>query len=489
MSTLQTLNNGESLGTIRGKVNSNFTTLNADKLEASQVLLKTNTVTYTPTTDYHPATKLYVDQKQTTWAAIYDPTSVNADVFARANHTGTQAPATVATDSNNRFITDAERIDWNQKEDDIGTKGTAFNKAFGTGSGTVAEGDHTHTKSDISLGNVDNTSDVNKPVSTLQQAALDDKVDLTPDYIDLVEQVSHPSYVEGRIFYDTHHKGLAVFSDISDVTLNVGQEMWMRVINKTGSAITNGQVCRHAGVDGTTELPKIQLAIATSLEGSRILGVATHEIADGDEGFITTFGKVGDINTSGLSLNVPIFLSDTVAGGMTTTAPDLRVQVGGALAIGTVADFMVSILNLSALTSLLGILDTIAGTYVLTTSWDNLDGYTNDNDIGMSINATTGKITIPATGWYRTTFTTNISLAASPSDDVVLFQLYNETTTDVEMSTSITCAGTTGSRSATKHFYATVGDVVVMQTKSDDTTTTMTIVDVSFDLQSISVES
>jgi hypothetical protein len=36
---------------------------------------------------------------------------------------------------------------------------------------------HNVTKSQIGLGNVDNTSDVNKPVSTLQQAALDKKVD------------------------------------------------------------------------------------------------------------------------------------------------------------------------------------------------------------------------------------------------------------------------------------------------------------------------
>ena len=33
------------------------------------------------------------------------------------------------------------------------------------------------TKTNIGLGNVDNTSDVNKPVSTAQQAALDKKVD------------------------------------------------------------------------------------------------------------------------------------------------------------------------------------------------------------------------------------------------------------------------------------------------------------------------
>lgn len=40
---------------------------------------------------------------------------------------------------------------------------------------TFAPSTHTHTKADVGLGNVDNTSDANKPVSTAQQTALDGK--------------------------------------------------------------------------------------------------------------------------------------------------------------------------------------------------------------------------------------------------------------------------------------------------------------------------
>ena len=38
---------------------------------------------------------------------------------------------------------------------------------------------HTHTKNDAGLNNVDNTSDLNKPISNATQAALDKKVDKT----------------------------------------------------------------------------------------------------------------------------------------------------------------------------------------------------------------------------------------------------------------------------------------------------------------------
>jgi hypothetical protein len=81
------------------------------------------------------------------------------------------------------------------------SKNTAFNKNFGTTAGTVAQGNHLHTgvyepansniqshidstsnphgvtKTQVGLGNVDNTSDLIKPISTATQSALDNKVD------------------------------------------------------------------------------------------------------------------------------------------------------------------------------------------------------------------------------------------------------------------------------------------------------------------------
>lgn len=43
--------------------------------------------------------------------------------------------------------------------------------------GTITTHGHTVTKANVGLGNVDNTSDANKPVSTAQQSALNDKLD------------------------------------------------------------------------------------------------------------------------------------------------------------------------------------------------------------------------------------------------------------------------------------------------------------------------
>lgn len=80
-------------------------------------------------------------------------------------------PNNIAQDATHRFVTDTEKATWNAKENAIA-------------SGTIAQywrGDKTWQtldKAAVGLGNVDDTSDVNKPISTAAQAALDLKANL-----------------------------------------------------------------------------------------------------------------------------------------------------------------------------------------------------------------------------------------------------------------------------------------------------------------------
>ena len=61
---------------------------------------------------------------------------------------------------------------------------------------------HNTTKSDIGLGNVDNTSDLDKPVSILTQLVLDDKVNKNPEIV---------SSTKTKVTYDS--KGLVIDGD------------------------------------------------------------------------------------------------------------------------------------------------------------------------------------------------------------------------------------------------------------------------------------
>lgn len=118
--------------------------------------------------------------------------------LARANHTGTQLASSIsdfdAEVSNNVDVaanTAARHTHANKTELDLITDGDHDVRT---------DNPHNVTKAQVGLGNVDNTSDLNKPISTATQAALDLKADLVagkvpasqlPSYVDDVEEYAN----------------------------------------------------------------------------------------------------------------------------------------------------------------------------------------------------------------------------------------------------------------------------------------------------------
>jgi hypothetical protein len=115
-----------------------------------------------------------------------------------------------------------------------------------------------------------------------------------------------------------------------NVTLQVGQEQVLRVVNKTGSPITNGQVVRVVAVAGG--VTGVALAQADSEANSETtIGIATEDIADNAQGFITSQGLVHDVNTNSFNEGDVLYLSPITAGGITNikpVAPQHMVIVG-----------------------------------------------------------------------------------------------------------------------------------------------------------------
>lgn len=108
--------------------------------------------------------------------------------------------------------------------------------------------------------------------------------------------------------------------------LQVGQETMARVLNNTGSTITNGSVVRITGSQGNRVT--VALAQANSAANTTgILGIATEDIANNTEGFVTAIGHVRDIDTSAFNEGDTLYLSATTPGALTATAPSLRVEM------------------------------------------------------------------------------------------------------------------------------------------------------------------
>lgn len=128
-----------------------------------------------------------------------------------------------------------------------------------------------------------------------------------------------------------------------NVTLQVGQEQVLRVVNKTGADLLESQyraVRIRLVSEGGSQGQRLAVVLAqgdNDPDSTTTIGIVTETIANNQEGFITTSGEVRGINTTGslqgetwLDGDI-IYLSPTVPGGITKvkpTAPDHMVVLG-----------------------------------------------------------------------------------------------------------------------------------------------------------------
>lgn len=137
---------------------------------------------------------------------------------------------------------------------------------------------------------------------------------------------------EGTLSWNETDHTLNIQSEIADSILQVGQEFWLRGVNKTGVEITDGQCVYVSGAQGNR--PTISLAKGDAEATSYVIGVATAHIAANAEGYVTVLGRVGGYNTSGFTTGDFLYISTTTAGALTNTrpsAPNHAVKVAIAL--------------------------------------------------------------------------------------------------------------------------------------------------------------
>jgi hypothetical protein len=139
-----------------------------------------------------------------------------------------------------------------------------------------------------------------------------------PDYITFDTTPETVPTATGSIFWDSGD-GVPATVLNSNVTIGLGQEQVALVKNATGASIAKGKVVYINGAQG--QRPTITLSDADAEStSSKTFGLTAEAIADGAEGFVTTFGVLRGVNTDGLTEGAALWLSST-AGGYTTTVP------------------------------------------------------------------------------------------------------------------------------------------------------------------------
>ena len=132
----------------------------------------------------------------------------------------------------------------------------------------------------------------------------------------------------GRLKWNDEDGTLDLGVKGGNVTLQIGQEQLIRVVNKTGASLleANYQCVKLSGAQG--QRPKVELAQANNDANSAdTIGLVTETIEDNQEGFITNSGIVRGINTTGSLQGETwndgdaLYLSGTTAGRITNVKP------------------------------------------------------------------------------------------------------------------------------------------------------------------------
>lgn len=142
--------------------------------------------------------------------------------------------------------------------------------------------------------------------------------------------IDPPPYKEGTLYYNNQQHTLSLYTDIPGSSLELGKELWTRVVNKTDSPLLDGSVVYLSGAQGSR--PKAWLAKADSkLTADTTIGIVTYDIPVNSEGNITTFGEVRGINLSPYNDGDVLWLSPSVPGGLTNIQPhppDHSIRIG-----------------------------------------------------------------------------------------------------------------------------------------------------------------
>lgn len=222
-------------------------------------------------------------------------------------------------------------------------------------------------KSDVGLDNADNTSDVDKPISTLQQAAFDLKMNLNGDNsnVDVLSFDPNPTpavLTTGQLQYDTGEGTLTLGMNGGAVMQSIGLEQYIRIRNVDSVEIVDGDVVAYFGTIGNSGKVNVKRFDPATMLGAYILGIATEHIAINDDGLCTYIGKVRGFDTSGTDVgevwvdNDILWAHPTQVGKMTNVqpaAPNQQISMGIVVsAHATNGTFSVRVVNIQALSRL-----------------------------------------------------------------------------------------------------------------------------------------
>jgi hypothetical protein len=312
-------------------------------------------------------------------------------------------------------------------------------------------------------------------------------------YLEMVPNTPPPTIIsEGNLWVED---GVLNFgSPHEGVVAQIPNELWTNSRNESGSTIEDGSPVTGTGfVSG--QRPLIQLAIADDPDLAIPLGIATHDIDNGNNGVITTDGIVRGIQTDGADVGESwasddcLYVHPTIAGKLTNIMPVPPYEVSRVGTVQIVHPSNGSILVRIATSSAtyngryapsgygeINVDDGVA-TEAITTTPVKLDAFVN-NGLSSSTtpDAANDRITINVAGKWKVMF--QASFKFSPGNVVIESHInINQVEQGQGFHRKIATAGDEGSASCFGIFDLSAGDQIEIFTNTVTGSGNITIID------------
>ena len=109
------------------------------------------------------------------------------------------------------------------------------------------------------------------------------------------------------------------------------KNFWL-VKNQTGATITKGSLVYANGTLGASGRITVAKFIANgSIDAKYLLGITAHDLSNGEDGYVISFGKIRKVNTDTFAAGAILYPSPTVAGVWTDVepvAPNIDMPIG-----------------------------------------------------------------------------------------------------------------------------------------------------------------
>jgi len=242
--------------------------------------------------------------------------------------------------------------------------------------------------------------------------------------------LSNPAYSEGLMFYDNDKKAMSYYNDESNTTVNLAQEVIVKIYNNNGGTLANGTVVRldSGNVGG---VPTVVRSQADTITNAGAFGVVTHDIPATETGYIASWGQVGGLDTSSYTAGDFLYLSETVAGGLTNVEQKILKPIAAVIVSdaseGIIMVAQKNILNITAIGqigSLASSTQTISTTPAPLEVFTNIPFEQNTTIVQTGASPYTASIapaSVGATGFYEVSFSIAIS---SPTNQQFIFEIY-----------------------------------------------------------------